>query len=97
MKGRVFPIIVQDNKSKKVLMLAWGEKKAIKKTKSFGYSYFYSRSRKKMWIKGEKSGNYQIVEKIKKDCDGDCFLYLVNQVNNVSCHKNKASCFFKNV
>ncbi|UOQ27885.1 phosphoribosyl-AMP cyclohydrolase / phosphoribosyl-ATP pyrophosphohydrolase [Candidatus Vidania fulgoroideae] len=97
MKEKIFPIVVQEDKSKKILMLAWGKKKTIKKTKVFGYSYFYSRSRKKIWIKGEKSGNYQIVKRIKKDCDSDCFLYSVNQVNNISCHRNKKSCFFKNV
>ncbi|UOQ33104.1 phosphoribosyl-AMP cyclohydrolase / phosphoribosyl-ATP pyrophosphohydrolase [Candidatus Vidania fulgoroideae] len=96
-KIKIFPIIVQDNDTKEVLMLAWGEKKTIEKTKKNGYSYFFSRSRKKIWIKGEKSGNYQIIKEIRKDCDNDCFLYIVDQVNKITCHKNKKSCFYKNV
>lgn len=91
---KIFPIIVQEKKTKKVLMLAWGTKETIKKTIKFGYSYFFSRKRKKIWIKGEKSGNYQIIKNVIKDCDKDSFLYKIIQVNNISCHKKKKSCFF---
>ncbi|MGX7583091.1 phosphoribosyl-AMP cyclohydrolase [Candidatus Vidania fulgoroideorum] len=94
---KIFPIIVQEIKTKKILMLAWGNYKTIHNTKVFGYSYFFSRKRKKIWIKGEKSSNYQIVNKIKIDCDKDCFLYIIKQINNISCHKKLKSCFKKNV
>ncbi|MGX7576901.1 phosphoribosyl-AMP cyclohydrolase [Candidatus Vidania fulgoroideorum] len=89
----MIPIIVQNIK-KDIIMQAWGNIKCIKKTNKFGYSYFFSRKRSNFWIKGEISTNFQIVKKILYDCDKDCYLYIVDQVNKICCHKKKKSCFF---
>lgn len=90
----LIPSIIQ-NCNKKVTMLAWSNKKSISLLKKIGYMSFYSRKRKEIWIKGEKSTNFQIVKKYFFDCDKDSVLFVVNQVNNISCHKNKKTCFFK--
>ncbi|XAO72494.1 MAG: phosphoribosyl-AMP cyclohydrolase [Candidatus Vidania fulgoroideorum] len=91
---KLLPTIIQNNK-KKILMLGWSNKKTIKLSIKIGYSVFFSRKRNKLWIKGEKSKNFQIIKKIYKDCDNDSYLFIVIQVNNKTCHKNKKSCFFK--
>ncbi|MGX7582519.1 phosphoribosyl-AMP cyclohydrolase [Candidatus Vidania fulgoroideorum] len=89
----MIPIIVQNFKNKKVLMLGWGNNITNKITKKIGYAVFFSRKRKNIWIKGEQSTNFQIIKKILKDCDNDCYLYVVIQINNICCHKKKKTCF----
>ncbi|WP_293446358.1 bifunctional phosphoribosyl-AMP cyclohydrolase/phosphoribosyl-ATP diphosphatase HisIE [Persephonella sp.] len=90
------PVITQSYYTGKVLMQAYANKEAIEKTIETGYATYYSRSRKKLWIKGETSGNKQKIAKIKIDCDGDSILYLVKDYG-VACHTGEESCFFRNI
>ncbi|WP_457681455.1 phosphoribosyl-AMP cyclohydrolase [Thermovibrio sp.] len=94
-KGLV-PVIVQDANTKEVLMLAYANREALEKTLETGYAHYYSRSRKKLWKKGETSGNLQKVKKVLVDCDGDTLLYLVEQ-KGVACHTGNYTCFFREV
>ena len=86
------PVIVQDSKSKDILMLAYANRLAIEETVRTGYSHYWSRSRNKLWKKGEESGNVQKVLEIKIDCDEDTLIYRVEQSGN-ACHKNTKTCF----
>jgi len=94
-KGLV-PVVVQDAKTKEVLMVAYANREALEKTLETGYAHYYSRSRKELWKKGETSGNTQRVKKVLVDCDGDTLLYLVEQ-KGVACHTGEYSCFFRTV
>lgn len=78
----LIPTIVQDIETKEVLMLAYSNEESIKKTYEIGMATYYSRSRGKLWTKGETSGNLQKIEKIYLDCDSDTLLFLVNQKRN---------------
>ena len=86
------PAIVQDCKNGEVLMLAYVDKNALKKMLALGKTCFYSRSRKKYWIKGEESGHIQRIKKISTDCDRDTLLIQVEQVGG-ACHLGYRSCF----
>lgn len=88
----LIPTIVQDIETKEVLMLAYSNVDSIKKTFELKLATYYSRSRKQLWTKGEKSGNIQKIEKIYLDCDLDTLLFLVKQ-KGVACHRNKRTCF----
>lgn len=88
----LIPTIVQDIQTREVLMLAYSSKESLKKTYERNKATYYSRSRKTLWTKGEKSGNIQYIEKIYLDCDSDTILFLVNQ-KGVACHRNKRTCF----
>lgn len=88
----LIPTIVQDIETKEVLMLAYSNVDSIKKTFELKLATYYSRSRKQLWTKGEKSGNIQKIEKIYLDCDSDTLLFLVKQ-KGVACHRNKRTCF----
>lgn len=90
-KGLI-PAVVQDINSGSVVMVAYMDKKALKRTQETGLTWFYSRSRKKYWQKGETSGNIQRVKEIRYDCDLDCLLVLINQ-EGVGCHTGQKSCF----
>ncbi|WP_290901112.1 phosphoribosyl-AMP cyclohydrolase [Ferroglobus sp.] len=92
-KGLI-PVVVQDAKTKEVLMLAYANEEALKRTIKTGYAHYFSRSRKKLWMKGEESGNVQKVVEVRVDCDGDAILYLVEQ-KGVACHTGNYSCFFR--
>jgi len=94
-KGLV-PAIIQDIETGKVLMLAYMNEKSLNKTIETGKTWFFSRSRSKLWNKGETSGNYQTVEEIKYDCDGDTILILVKQ-NGPACHTGSKTCFFNTI
>ncbi len=94
-KGLV-PVIVQDYRSKEVLMLAYMNKEAIKLTLEKKIAHYYSRSRKQLWKKGETSGNIQYVKGLYYDCDADTILLKVKQIG-VACHTNHMSCFFNEV
>ena len=94
--GGLVPVVVQDINTKTVLMLAYANKEALMKTIETGYAHYYSRSRKKIWKKGETSGNVQKVVKILLDCDEDTLLYLVEQ-KGVACHTGEYSCFFRTI
>jgi len=93
----LIPVIVQDFFSKKILMLAYQNEFAFWETCKTGLAHYFSRSRKKIWKKGEESGNIQIVEKIFYDCDKDTILLQVEQKNNISCHTGNETCFFREI
>jgi len=95
-KNPLVPAIVQDAATNEVLMLAYQNKKAYELSLSTGYAHFYSRSKKRLWKKGETSGHTQEIQKIKIDCDHDAVLLLVKQ-NGVACHTGAKSCFFTDV
>ena len=86
------PVIVQDSESKDVLTLAYTNKESLELTKKTGYSWFWSRSRNKLWMKGEESGNTQKVKKILVDCDSDAIIYLV-EPSGPACHTGEQTCF----
>jgi phosphoribosyl-AMP cyclohydrolase len=88
------PVIVQDAKSREVLMMAYANDEAVRLTKETGYAHYYSRSRKKLWKKGEESGHFQKIVSILTDCDEDCLLYLVEQ-QGAACHTGFESCFYR--
>ena len=92
-KGLV-PAIMQDYDSGEVLMLAYMNKESLKLTMETGLTCFYSRSRQKLWIKGETSGNFQTVREINFDCDNDALLIKIEQ-KGAACHTGNRSCFFK--
>jgi phosphoribosyl-AMP cyclohydrolase len=91
----LIPAVAQDVKSKKVLMLAFMNKEAWEKTLETGKATYYSRSRDKLWTKGEESGNFQLVKEVLIDCDEDTVLLKVEQKGNASCHEGYESCFFR--
>lgn len=93
-KGLV-PAIVQDISSDEVLMLAYMNSTALKKTISTGKTHFWSRSRQKYWMKGETSGNIQLVRKIFYDCDRDTLLVKVEQIGDGACHTGNRTCFYR--
>ena len=93
-KDGLIPVITQDVETKEVLMLAYVNEEAIKKTIETGFAHYWSWSRKKLWNKGETSGNVQEVVEIRVDCDNDALLYLVKQ-RGVACHTGNYSCFYR--
>lgn len=89
------PAIAQESGSGKVLMLAWMNREALAETAATGRAIYWSRSRQRLWRKGEQSGHYQQVRAIRLDCDNDCVLLEVEQVGGIACHTGRASCFFQ--
>jgi phosphoribosyl-AMP cyclohydrolase len=92
----LIPIIVQDATTKDVLTLAYSNKESLKLTKKTGNSWFWSRSRNKLWMKGEESGNIQKVKEILVDCDSDAVIYLV-EPSGPACHTGEKICFHNNL
>ena len=92
----LIPAIIQDANTKQVLMLAYMNRESLKKTLEKGRTCFYSRSRRELWLKGNTSGNIQVVKKIILDCDNDAILILVEQ-KGIACHTGNYSCFFKEI
>lgn len=88
-------VIAQDASSARVLMVAWANREALTETSASGCAVYWSRSRKKLWRKGEESGHGQRVREIRLDCDGDIVLYAVEQTGGVACHTGRESCFFR--
>ncbi|HID03049.1 MAG TPA: phosphoribosyl-AMP cyclohydrolase [Desulfobacterales bacterium] len=93
----LLPAIVQDAESGNVLMLAYINKEAWKKTLSTGKAHYWSRSRQKLWLKGESSGHVQLIREILVDCDQDTVVFKVEQLGGAACHKGYGSCFFRRV
>jgi len=93
----LLPAIVQDYVSGEVLMLAYINREAWQRTLETGKGHFWSRSRNKLWLKGESSGHIQIIKEIRVDCDEDTVIYRVEQKGGAACHKGYASCFFRRV
>jgi phosphoribosyl-ATP pyrophosphohydrolase/phosphoribosyl-AMP cyclohydrolase len=92
----LIPAIVQDTRTDEVLMLAYMNEEALRKTVETGKAHYYSRSRQKLWLKGETSGNFQEVKSIGIDCDGDALLLKVGQTGQ-ACHTGHYSCFFTRI
>lgn len=90
----LLPAIVQDERSGDVLMLAYMNKEAWDRTRTSGEAHYYSRSRQKLWHKGESSGHVQRVKHLYLDCDQDTILLKVEQVGGAACHKGYRSCFY---
>jgi len=88
------PAIAQDAVSGRVLMVAWMNREALKRTVQTGEAVYWSRSRKKLWHKGEESGHTQKVKEIRLDCDDDVVLLQVEQSGGIACHTGRASCFY---
>lgn len=96
MNADLIPAIIQEAETDKVLMLAYMNREALERTAETGYTWFYSRSRQRLWNKGETSGNTQKVVSISSDCDDDTLLIKVHQ-KGVACHTGSHSCFFKDI
>lgn len=88
----LIPVIMQDINTKEILTLAYANKEALELTVKSGKAWFWSRERKKLWMKGEESGNYQTVKKVLVDCDSDALVYLVEPAGP-ACHTGKRTCF----
>lgn len=95
-KSELIPTIIQEEKTGEVLMLAYMNKESLAKTLETGYTWFYSRSRQKLWNKGETSGHVQKVISIDGDCDDDTLLIKVEQTGP-ACHTGSKSCFFNKI
>ena len=89
------PVVAQDAVTGVVLMLAWMNKAALQETLRSGEAVYWSRSRQRLWHKGEESGHIQKVREIRLDCDGDALLLLVEQKGNIACHTGSQSCFYR--
>ncbi len=94
-KDGLVPAIAQDAATGQVLMLAWMNREAFDETLRTGRAVYFSRSRNKLWRKGEESGNVQEVREVYIDCDADTILLKVNQVGGAACHEGYPSCFFR--
>jgi phosphoribosyl-AMP cyclohydrolase len=86
--------IAQDAVTGRVLMVAWMDRDALKLTQQKGEAVYWSRSRKKLWHKGEESGHIQKVKEIRLDCDGDAILLKIEQLGGIACHTGRESCFY---
>jgi phosphoribosyl-AMP cyclohydrolase len=95
--GGLVPAIAQDAATGQVLMLAWMNRDALEETLRTGRAVYFSRSRNKLWRKGEESGNVQEVREVFIDCDADTILLKVHQVGGAACHEGYPSCFFRQV
>ena len=93
--GGLIPVIAQDHVSGEVLMMAFVNRESWELTVKTGIVHYWSRSRNKLWKKGESSGNIQEVKEIRVDCDNDCLLIKVNQVGDAACHTGYRSCFYR--
>ena len=93
-KGLI-PAIAQDHQSGKILMVAWMNKQALQLTAEQGHAVYWSRSRNKLWHKGEESGHQQIIRDIRLDCDEDVILLSVEQKGGIACHTGRESCFYR--
>ena len=87
--------VTQETRSGRVLTVAWMNRDALEKTIATGEAHYWSRSRKKLWRKGEESGHVQRVQSLRLDCDGDALLLEVEQVGGIACHTGRASCFYQ--
>ncbi len=88
------PAIAQDAVTGRVLMVAWMDREALKLTWQTNEAVYWSRSRKKLWHKGEESGHYQKIKEILLDCDGDVILLKIEQLGGIACHTGRESCFY---
>ena len=91
----LIPVITQDVATRQVLMFAWMNREALESTIATGRAVYFSRSRQKLWPKGEESGHIQHVRDLRLDCDGDVLLMSVEQVGGIACHTGHAHCFYQ--
>ncbi|MDA7962697.1 MAG: phosphoribosyl-AMP cyclohydrolase [Gammaproteobacteria bacterium] len=91
----LIPAIAQDHADGAVLMVAWMNRESLAASIEEGRAVYYSRSRRKLWRKGEESGNRQILREIRLDCDGDTLLLRVEQIGGIACHTGRRSCFYR--
>lgn len=96
-KNELIPVVAQEEASGDVLMLAYMNREAYEETLKTGRVCYYSRSRRKLWRKGEESGNVQELKSLYYDCDADTLLVKVNQVGGAACHEGYKSCFFRKI
>ena len=89
------PVVAQDATDSKVLMVAWMNREALKLTAQGGTAVYWSRSRQRLWHKGEESGHQQRVREIRLDCDNDVIVLLVEQQGGIACHTGRRSCFYQ--
>jgi phosphoribosyl-AMP cyclohydrolase len=89
------PAIAQDVDTGRVLMFAWMNRESFELTVAEGRAVYWSRSRNKLWRKGEESGHVQVIKEIRMDCDNDVLLLRVEQLGNIACHTGRHSCFFR--
>lgn len=88
------PVIAQAHDTGKVLMLGWMNREALARTRETGRAVYWSRSKRRLWQKGERSGHVQTVKRIRLDCDRDTLLIEIEQKNGIACHTGRQSCFF---
>ncbi len=93
----LIPAIAQDDATGDILMMAWMNKESLEETVLTKRAVYYSRSRKKLWRKGEESGNVQEVKSIAIDCDADVILLRINQIGGAACHTGHRTCFYREV
>ena len=93
-KDGMIPAIAQDEASGRVVMFAWMNRESLEETVRSGNAVYWSRSRGRLWKKGEESGHYQKIRSIRADCDGDVLLLQIEQVGGIACHTGRASCFY---
>ena len=93
-KGLI-PAIAQETGSGKILMMAWMNRESLALTRQTGHAVYWSRSRRKLWHKGEESGHQQVVQAIRLDCDADVILLEVEQRGGIACHTGRHNCFFR--
>lgn len=93
----LLPVITQDYTSKEILMQAYMNEEAWNETLKTNRAVYFSRSRNKLWRKGESSGNFQIIKEVKVDCDLDSILIIVDQIGGAACHKGYRSCYYRTV
>ena len=93
----LIPVIAQNIETNEILMVAWMNKEAFELTLEKKQAVYFSRSRNKLWFKGEESGNIQIVKDVFTDCDNDVILLKVEQVGGIACHTGRESCFFQKI
>ena len=96
-KDGLLPVIVQEVNTEKVIMFAWMNQETLEESISTGKAIYWSRSRNKVWLKGEESGHFQHIEDMFLDCDNDSLLITVNQIGGIACHTGRASCFYNKI
>ncbi|MFK7993118.1 MAG: phosphoribosyl-AMP cyclohydrolase [Granulosicoccus sp.] len=89
------PAIAQDAITRQVLMVAWMNREALEETIASGRAVYFSRSRQRLWRKGEESGHLQVIQDIRLDCDGDVLLLSVEQIGGIACHTGREHCFYR--
>lgn len=94
-KDGLVPAIAQDVKTGRIMMVAWMNREALELTAQEGRAVYWTRSRQKLWRKGEESGHVQKLHELRLDCDGDVVLLTIEQLGGIACHTGRESCFFR--